>query len=101
MSHITNILLRFIQKRIRAKIRLQKGEAQFVFFFFAEKEITKALFTFRVLMERNMEVQKDVFACFVVYEKTFDKVRHAKLFEIIKESDVDVDERDLRLMKNF
>ena len=37
------------------------------------------LFTFRVLTERALEVQDDVFACFVDYQKAIDKVRQEYL----------------------
>ena len=97
MSQITKILLRVILKRIRAKIRPQIGDEQFGFV--AEKGTANALFTFRVLTERALDVQKDVFACFVDYEKAFDKVRHEKLFGILK--DLEVDGKDLRLIKNL
>ena len=97
MSQITKILLRVILKRIRAKIRPQIGDEQFGFV--AEKGTANALFTFRVLAERALDVQKDIFACFVDYEKAFDKVRHEKLFGILK--DLEVDGRDLRLIKNL
>ena len=51
------------------------------------------------MAERALDVQKDIFACFVDDEKAFDKVRHEKLFGILK--DLEVDGRDLRLIKNL
>ena len=59
--------------------------------------MANALFTFRVLTERALEAQNDVFACFTDYEKAFGKVGHAKLFEILK--DLEVDGKGLRLIK--
>ena len=97
MSQITKILLRVLLKRLRAKIRPEIADEQFGFV--AEKGTANALFTFRILTERALEVQKDVFACFVDYEKAFDKVRHVKLFEILK--DLKVDDKDLNLLKNL
>ena len=52
-----------------------------------------------VSTERAQEVQKDVFTCFVDYEKAFDKVRLQKLFEILK--NLGVDGKDLRLITNL
>ena len=51
------------------------------------------------MAERALDVQKDVSACFMVYEKAFDKVRQEKLLEILK--DLGVDGKDLRLIKNL
>ena len=97
MSHITKILLRVILKRIRSKIRPQISDEQFGFV--AEKGTSNALFTLRILTERAIEVQKDIFTCFVDYEKAFDKVRHQELFKIL--NDLDLDGKDLRLIRNL
>ena len=97
MSQITKILLRVILNRIRAKIRPQISEEQFGFV--AGKGTSNALFTLRILMERAIEVQKDVFTCFVDYEKAFDKVKHEDLFNMLKT--LDLDGKDLRLLRNL
>ena len=97
MSQITKILLRVILKRIRAKIRPQISDEQFGFV--ARKGKSNALFTLRVITERAIEVQKDVFACFVDYEKAFDMVKHEDLFNMLKT--LDLDGKDLRLLRNL
>ena len=97
MSQITKILLRIVLKRIRGKIRPQISDEQFGFV--AGKGTNNALFTLRVLTERAIEVQKDVFACFVDYEKAFDKVKHLNLFDMLK--NLDLDGKDLRLLRNL
>ena len=40
-----------------------------------------------------------MFACFVDYEKTFDKVKHVDLFNML--GALDLDGKDIRLMKNL
>jgi hypothetical protein len=50
-------------------------------------------------MENMIEMQKDVFLCFVDYEKAFDRVRHVDLMEMLL--NIGVDGRDLRLVKNL
>ena len=52
-----------------------------------------------MLAERVIEVQKDLYVCFVDYEKAFNKVRHQDLFELLEEQGLDG--KDLRLMKNL
>ena len=97
MSQITKIILRVILARIRSKIRPQISDEQFGFV--PKKGTGNALFTLRVLAERALEVQKDLYVCFVDYEKAFDKVRHKDLFNILNE--LELDGKDLRLMKNL
>ena len=97
MSQITKILLKIILKRIRNRLRPQISDEQFGFV--PGKETNNALFSLRVLTERALEVQKDVYVCFVDYEKAFDKVRHVDLFRMLKEAGLDG--KDLRLMRNL
>ncbi|CAG9834054.1 unnamed protein product, partial [Diabrotica balteata] len=43
--------------------------------------------------------RKDVFACFVDFEKAFDKVQHVKLLQILK--NIGTDDKDIRVIKNL
>ena len=53
----------------------------------------------RTLIERALEIQKDVYLCFIDYTKAFDRVRHD---EIIKElRKLKIDGKDLRIIKNM
>ena len=97
MSQITKILLRIILKRIRSKLRTQISDQQFGFV--PGKGTSNALFALRVLTENVLEVQKDIFVCFVDYEKAFDKVKHANLFNMLNEAGIDG--KDMRLMRNL
>ena len=81
----------------KGKIRLQISDEQFGFV--AGKGTNNALFTLRVLTERTIEVQMDAFACFVNFEKAFDKVKHVDLFNML--GALDLDGRDLRSMRNL
>ncbi|GFO08467.1 endonuclease-reverse transcriptase [Plakobranchus ocellatus] len=51
------------------------------------------------MIERALEVQKDVYLCFIDYTKAFDRVRHD---EIIKQlTQLKIDGKDLRIIKNM
>ena len=50
-------------------------------------------------MERCIEVQKDIYLCFIDYSKAFDKVKHQNLFSIL--DNLDVDGKDLRIVRNL
>lgn len=51
------------------------------------------------ILERAIEKQKYVYVCFIDYSKAFDKVRHVKLFQLLKELNVDF--RNIELLKNL
>ena len=58
-----------------------------------DKGTTDAIFTLRALMEWAIEVQKDLYLCFVDYSMAFDKVKHYDLFDIFLRHNCDVNER--------
>ena len=43
----------------------------------------------RTLCERAIEVQHDLYLCFIDYAKAFDKVKHENLFEFLQNLDID------------
>ena len=55
-----------------------------------------AIFILMMLSERSIEMQKDVYLCFIEYGKAFDGVRHEDLIEILKGTVVDG--KDLRMV---
>ena len=50
-------------------------------------------------MERNLEVNKEVYICFVDFEKAFDRVNWVKMMTILKHIGIDI--RDRRLIWNL
>jgi hypothetical protein len=59
----------------------------------------EALFSLQVLIQNCKEVQKDVFVCFIDYEKAFDRVQHNKLINILRK--LGLDNKDVRLIENL
>ena len=53
----------------------------------------------RMLSERAVEMQKDVYLCFIDYEKAFDTVRHADMLEMLRR--IGADSRDIRVIRNL
>ena len=73
------------------------GRSQFGF-----KEGTgtrEALFGLQVLIQNCRDVKKDVFLCFIDFEKAFDKVKHNKLLTIL--SSMNIDKRNTACIKNL
>merc|ERR1711867_84270 len=97
MRHLTKILLRVLMNRIRNKILPEVSETQFGFM--KDKGTRNAIFALKTLMERSIEVQKDLYLCFIDYSKAFDKVRHSDLFNIL--TSLDIDGKDLRIIRNL
>ena len=97
MSHLTKVLLRVLMNRMRDKIMPEISETQFGFM--ADKGTRNAIFALRILMERAVEVQTDLYLCFIDYSKAFDKVRHSALFDILQ--GLNVDGKDLRILRNL
>ena len=97
MSQLGKIVLRIILNRIRNKIRPEISEEQYGFV--KGKGTTNAIFILRMLSERAIEMQKDVYLCFIDYEKAFDTVRHQEMLGMLAR--LGVDEKDLRVIKNL
>ena len=58
-----------------------------------------AIFVLRVITERAVEMQKDIYMCFIDYAKAFDKVRHQELFEDLDK--LDLYRKDVRLLASL
>lgn len=94
MSHFTKILLKIILYRNSAAIDREIGENQSGFR--KGKGTREGIFNLRTINERYLEKQKDVYICFINYEKAFDRVNHEKLIEKLKLAGMDG--KDVRII---
>jgi len=97
MSHALKIFLKIIHSRIYKKCEENMGREQFGF-----KDglgTREALFCTQVLVQNCQDVKKDVFLCFIDYEKAFDRVQHEKLVEIM--NNMGFDQKDTRCITNL
>ena len=53
------------------------------------------IFVLKRLIERSIEKQRDVYACFIDYSKAFDIVKHEPLIEMLQNLDIKEDIRVL------
>ena len=95
MSHVTKILARIIMKRMRNKTNPEIADEQCGFV--ADRSTSNAIFILRTLVEKSIEVQVDLYLCFIDYTKAFDKVKHNKMLEIM--NGINIDGKDLRIIK--
>ncbi|GFN90591.1 LINE-1 reverse transcriptase [Plakobranchus ocellatus] len=82
---------------MRKSIRPEISPKQFGFM--PDKGTSNAIFTVSMLMERCIEMQKDLQFCFIDYSKAFDKVRRLELFRMLEK--LDIDGKDLRVIRNL
>lgn len=97
MSHTLKLLLKIIHNRIYQKLDMDIGETQFGF----RKGLgtREALFALNVLIQRCLDVNQDMYICFIDYNKAFDRVRHKQLMEVLKAKQIDYN--DLRIISNL
>ena len=81
ISHAAKILLKVLQKRIEAKVNTIHFLSDDQFGFRKGTGTRDAIGTLRALTERSLEVDRDVYVCFVDYEKAFDRVDWKKTNE--------------------
>ena len=87
MSHVTKILLRIVMMRVRNKIRPEIAEEQCGFV--EGKGTSNAIFMIRTIIERTLEIQKEVYLCFIDCTKAFDSVQHMEIIKQLQKLHVD------------
>ena len=94
MSHVTKLVLRIVINRIRGRTLHEIAPEQYGFV--PDKGTGKAIVVLRMLVERPIEKQKDVYVCFIDYHKSFDTVKHKLLVDLLQS--LDVDQAELQLL---
>ena len=97
MSHMTKILLRIIMKRIRNKVYTEIADNQCGFM--EGKGTANAIYILRQIIARTLEVNKDLYVCFIDYKKAFVRVRHEAIITILQQ--LNTDGKDRRIFKNI
>ena len=92
MSHLTKILLRIILNRTMTNIGPEIAQEQCGFS--ARKGTTNTIYILRTVIERSIEVQQDLYFCFINFSKAFDTVKHDKLIQMLQ--DINIDGKDLQ-----
>ena len=97
MSHVIKLLMKIILERIKGKITMEIADTQTGFQ--KDKGTREGIFNLRMLIERCLEVNKDIFLCFIDYTKAFDSINHNKLIESLEKTEIDG--KDLRIIANL
>ena len=91
ISHASKMTLKILYTRLMCKVKEYIGWDQFGFM--KGRGTRDAIGVLRVICERTLSINKDVFICFIDYEKAFDRVNWVKLMSILKEIGVDYRDR--------
>lgn len=97
MSHTLKIFLKIIHQRIYRKLEQDISNTQFGFR--NAMGTREALFAFNVLAQRCMDVNQPMYVCFLDYNKAFDKVRHNRLLQLLRDKNLDM--KDIRIISNL
>ena len=97
MSQLSKLVLRIVLNRAKNKIEAEIAEEQYGFR--KGKGTCNAIFVLRMIIERAIEVQKNLFMCFIDYQKAFDTVKHEELLALL--SSLDIGRKDLRIIRNL
>ncbi|KAH1023805.1 hypothetical protein HUJ05_003405 [Dendroctonus ponderosae] len=97
MNHMLKTFLKIIHGRIYAKCEDYLSATQFGFRNgLGTKE---ALFGINVLAQRSRDISADVYACFIDFQKAFDRVKHEILVDTLKL--IELDGADIRVIANL
>jgi hypothetical protein len=96
MCHVLKLLLTVIL-RMSNKLNAEVGEQQAGFR--KNSGTREAIFRLKILAEKCIEVQKDLYICFIDYSKAFDTVNHEKIIETLQKTGID--ENDMAVIANL
>ena len=97
MPHVLKVFLKVIQERINHKINKEVGSNQFGSR--AGSGTREGLFCFNTIAQKHIEVNQDLYTCFIDYSKAFDRIHHATLVECLER--IGVDGKDIRIIANL
>ena len=97
MPHTLKIFLKIIQYKIGNKIDKEVGSTQIGFR--PGSGTREDIFCFNVLAQKHIEVDQDLYTCFIDYSKAFDRVHHDQLIACLER--IGIDGRDIRVIANF
>ena len=63
------------------------------------KKCNRGLYMIRTLTERAIEIQEDLYLCFIDYTKAFDTLRQEEIMSIL--DGLNIDGKDLRIVRNI
>ena len=87
IAHTAKIITNVLRRRIERKIEDVLAEDQFGFR--SRKGTRKAAGKLRIISEQTLEIDAELFFCFIDWQKSFDRVNWTKLMQILKGTSID------------
>ena len=97
MPHVLKIFLKVLQERNKQKINREVGSNQFGSR--PGSGTREGLFCFNTIAQKHVEVDQDLYTCFIDYSKAFDRIHHATLIECLEK--IGMDGKDIRIITNL
>ena len=97
IARTAKMVAKILRKRIEMKIEDVLRQDQFGFR--RGKGTRNAIGMLRIISERTLETDEELFVCFIDWQKAFDRVNWNKLMQILKGTVIDWRER--RLISNL
>ncbi|WP_293682112.1 reverse transcriptase family protein, partial [Thiolapillus sp.] len=86
ISHPSKVMLKIILNRLKPKAEKIIAEEQAGFR--AGRSTTEQIFNLRILCEKYLQHQQDLYHVFIDFKKAFDKVWHAALWATMKKYNI-------------
>jgi hypothetical protein len=87
IAHAAKIVGRILRRRIEWKTEDELGEEQFGFR--RGKATRDAIGMLRIISERTLDIDEELYAHFIHWQKTFDRVNNTKLMQILARKKID------------
>ena len=86
-----------IQARIGSKVDKEVGETQFGFR--PGSGTREGIFFINIMAQKHIEINQDLYTCFIDYSKAFDRVHHDQLISCLER--IGIDGKDIRIIANL
>ena len=94
MSHTLKIFLNVILERIKCKLNSEIGKEQFGFR--PNSGTRDAILCYNIIAQKELEVHRDIYVCFIDYAKAFDRVKHTEVIAALEKAGIDG--KDIRII---
>ncbi|KAL8578281.1 hypothetical protein ACOMHN_005672 [Nucella lapillus] len=87
ISHPSKVMLRVLLNRLKGKSEEILAEEQAGFR--PKRSTVEQIFNIRILIEKHLQHQRDLFHNFIDFKKAFDRVWHAGLWQVMRNYNID------------
>ena len=97
MPHVMKIFLKIILERNKERINVEIGDEQFGFR--PGSGTREGIFCINGIVQKYINVNKELYTCFIDYSKAFDRIHHQQLIDCLEK--IGMDGKDIRIIANL